>query len=126
MPGTAGFVSKWYLMLAALEKGQWWLVFLIVAVVAAGRRLRLALRRGGLLPRAAPDTADGACGALVDGACRPALLVAATVYFGLDTSFTVGSARAGRRAADGRAALMLAPEQAILAALAVPLAGAAC
>jgi multicomponent Na+:H+ antiporter subunit D len=30
VPGTAGFVSKWYLILAALEKGQWWLVFLIV------------------------------------------------------------------------------------------------
>jgi multicomponent Na+:H+ antiporter subunit D len=26
VPGTAGFVSKWYLILAALEKGQWWLV----------------------------------------------------------------------------------------------------
>ncbi len=30
VPGTAGFVSKWYLILAALEKGQWWLVVLIV------------------------------------------------------------------------------------------------
>ena len=26
VPGTAGFISKWYLILAALEKGQWWLV----------------------------------------------------------------------------------------------------
>jgi NADH:ubiquinone oxidoreductase subunit 2 (subunit N) len=26
VPGTAGFVSKWYLILAAMEKGQWWLV----------------------------------------------------------------------------------------------------
>ena len=26
VPGTVGFVSKWYLILAALEKGQWWLV----------------------------------------------------------------------------------------------------
>ena len=50
VPGTAGFVSKWYLILAALEKGQWWLVALIVALVAAGDRVRVALRRGGVLP----------------------------------------------------------------------------
>lgn len=30
VPGTAGFVSKWYLVLAALERGSWTLVFLIV------------------------------------------------------------------------------------------------
>jgi multicomponent Na+:H+ antiporter subunit D len=31
VPGTAGFVSKWYLVLAALEQGQWWLAMAIVA-----------------------------------------------------------------------------------------------
>ncbi|MGZ8154540.1 MAG: monovalent cation/H+ antiporter subunit D family protein, partial [Burkholderiales bacterium] len=31
VPGTAGFVSKWYLVLAALEQGAWWLATLIVA-----------------------------------------------------------------------------------------------
>ena len=50
MPGTAGFISKWYLILAALEKGQWWLVALILALVAARDRVRVALRRGSLLP----------------------------------------------------------------------------
>ena len=91
MPGTAGFVSKWYLILAALEKGQWWLVFLIVlssllAVAYVWRFVEAAYFRE---PRH---------GHRRRGACRwsmalPAgLLVAATVYFGLDTSFTVGSA----------------------------------
>jgi multicomponent Na+:H+ antiporter subunit D len=53
VPGTAGFVSKWYLILAALEKGQWWLVFLIALSSLAGGRLRVAFRRSGLLPSAA-------------------------------------------------------------------------
>ncbi len=30
VPGTAGFVSKWYLVLAALEAGRWWLAALVV------------------------------------------------------------------------------------------------
>jgi multicomponent Na+:H+ antiporter subunit D len=42
VPGTAGFISKWYLALGALERGYWPLVFVIVAssliaVVYVGR-----------------------------------------------------------------------------------------
>jgi multicomponent Na+:H+ antiporter subunit D len=91
VPGTAGFVSKWYLILAALEKGQWWLVFLIVAssllaVAYVWRFVEAAYFRE---PRqdVAADAAVPWSMALPAG-----LLVAATVYFGLDTSFTVGSA----------------------------------
>ncbi len=91
VPGTAGFVSKWYLILAALEKGQWWLVFLIVAssLLAAAYVWRFVEAAYFRDPR--QDTAGG--GALPRSMALPAgLLVAATVYFGLDTSFTVGSA----------------------------------
>ncbi len=91
VPGTAGFVSKWYLILAALEKGQWWLVFLIVtsSLLAAAYVWRFVEAAYFREPR--QDTADG--GALPWSMALPAgLLVAATVYFGLDTSFTVGSA----------------------------------
>jgi multicomponent Na+:H+ antiporter subunit D len=91
VPGTAGFVSKWYLILAALEKGQWWLVFLIVAssLLAAAYLWRFVEAAYFREPR--QDTAAG--GALPWSMALPAgLLVAATVYFGLDTSFTVGSA----------------------------------
>jgi multicomponent Na+:H+ antiporter subunit D len=91
VPGTAGFVSKWYLILAALEKGQWWLVFLIVlssllAVAYVWRFVEAAYFRE---PRQ-----DIAADAAVPWsmALPAAVLVAATVYFGLDTSFTVGSA----------------------------------
>lgn len=91
VPGTAGFVSKWYLILAALEKGQWWLVFLIVvsSLLAAAYVWRFVEAAYFREPRL--DTAGG--GALPWSMALPAAgLVAATVYFGLDTSFTVGSA----------------------------------
>jgi multicomponent Na+:H+ antiporter subunit D len=91
VPGTAGFVSKWYLILAALEKGQWWLVFLIVAssLLAAAYLWRFVEAAYFREPR--QDTADGP--PLPRSMAWPAaLLVAATVYFGLDTSFTVGAA----------------------------------
>lgn len=91
VPGTAGFVSKWYLLLAALEKGQWWLVFLIVtssllAVAYVWRFVEAAYFRE---PR--KDIAGSAVVPWSMG-LPAAMLVAATVYFGLDTSFTVGSA----------------------------------
>ena len=94
VPGTAGFVSKWYLILAALEKGQWWLVFLIVAssllaVAYVWRFVEAAYFRE---PRQRTSAMAGG-GTLPWSMALPAgLLVAATVYFGLDTSFTVGSA----------------------------------
>jgi formate hydrogenlyase subunit 3/multisubunit Na+/H+ antiporter MnhD subunit len=87
VPGTAGFVSKWYLVLAALEKGQWWLVFLIVlssllAVIYVWRFVEAAYFRA---PRADLVDAREASPALL----VPALLmVGATLYFGIDTSLT--------------------------------------
>jgi multicomponent Na+:H+ antiporter subunit D len=91
VPGTAGFISKWYLILAALEQGQWWLVFLIVlssllAVVYVWRFVESAYFKA---PRTdLADVREAPLSLLV-----PALLlVAATLYFGLDTSLTVGAA----------------------------------
>ena len=91
VPGTVGFVSKWYLVLAALEKGEWWLVMAIVAssllaVVYVWRFVEIAWFRE---PRADLPT----CRTMSLSLQIPAwALIAATVYFGLDTSFTVGSA----------------------------------
>jgi len=90
VPGTAGFISKWYLILAALEKGQWWLVGAILlssllAVAYVWRFVEVAYFRAppdGHVKREAPPSM-----------LIPALLlVAATIWFGLDTSLTVGSA----------------------------------
>jgi multicomponent Na+:H+ antiporter subunit D len=91
VPGTAGFISKWYLILAALEQGQWWLVLLIVlssllAVVYVWRFVESAYFKA---PRA--DLAD-VREAPVSLMVPALLLVAATVYFGLDTTLTVGAA----------------------------------
>lgn len=91
VPGTAGFVSKWYLILAALEQGQWWLVFLIVlssllAVIYVWRFVEAAYFR-------APPVADGAPARLPWSMALPAAaLVAATLFFGIDSRFTVDSA----------------------------------
>ena len=90
VPGTAGFVSKWYLILAALESGQFWLVGAILlssllAVAYVWRFVEAAYFRS-----APADTVQHEAPLAL---LLPAwLLVAATIWFGLDTSFTVGSA----------------------------------
>lgn len=91
VPGTAGFISKWYLLLAALEQGQWWLVFLILlssllAVAYVWRFVEAAYFREPRQDVDANATVPWSMGV------PTALLVAATVYFGLSTGFTVGSA----------------------------------
>jgi multicomponent Na+:H+ antiporter subunit D len=91
VPGTTGFVSKWYLILAAIQAGQWALVFLIVAssllaVAYVWRFVEAAYFRQ---PRRDIDAATRVPPSM---AVTAAVLVLATIYFGLDTSFTVGSA----------------------------------
>jgi multicomponent Na+:H+ antiporter subunit D len=90
-PGTAGFVSKWYLAVGAFEKGWWPLVFLIVAssllaVVYIGRVVEVAWFRE---PSALASKAkDPPLSMLV-----PILvLAAATIYFGLETKASAGIA----------------------------------
>lgn len=90
-PGTAGFISKWYLAVGALERGWWPLVFLLVAsslvsVVYVGRVIEVACFR---------PTADR----LAEAKDPPLsmllpllVLAAATVYFGIDTRWSVGIA----------------------------------
>ncbi len=91
VPGTAGFISKWYLVLAAVDKGQWWLVGAILfssllAVAYVWRFVEAAYFR-------APPAGREAFGEASLFLLIPAwLLVGATLWFGIDTSFTVGSA----------------------------------
>jgi len=90
-PGTAGFVSKWYLAVGALEKGWWVLVFLIVgssliALVYVGRVLEVAwLREPSPEIRQASDPQLSMLLPLV-------VLAAATIYFGIDTEWSAGIA----------------------------------
>ena len=97
IPGTAGFISKWYLVLAAIEQGRWWLVFLILlssllAVAYVWRFVEVAYLRA---PRGdAVQTAEAPRALLV---CA-AVLVAATIYLGFETAPTVGAATAAAEA----------------------------
>jgi multicomponent Na+:H+ antiporter subunit D len=91
VPGTAGFISKWVLIQAALEHGQWWLVFLILlssllAVAYVWRFVEAAYLREPHKDIA--DVTEARWSMLLPAT----LLVAATVYFGLDSSLTLGSA----------------------------------
>ena len=91
VPGTAGFISKWVLVQAAIERGQWWLVFLIglsslLAVAYVWRFVEAAYF--GTPPAGAPPLARLRWQLLAPSA----VLVAATVYFGIDTSITLRSA----------------------------------
>ncbi len=96
VPGTAGFISKWYLVAAAIQQGQWWLVFAIVissliAVVYVWRFVEVAYFRE-------PPPTVGAVARVPLSMWIPTLvMVGATVYFGIETSINVGSAELAAR-----------------------------
>ena len=91
VPGTAGFVSKWLLVQAALEKGWWWIAFLIVgssllAVVYVWRAIEVIFLRP---PAPDMDRREAPLMMLV-----PIWVMAvATIWFGLSADLTVGAAR---------------------------------
>jgi multicomponent Na+:H+ antiporter subunit D len=91
IPGTAGFVSKWYLVLAALEQGQWWLAFMIVlsSLLAVAYVWRVVEAMYFREPRAESIGARE----LPLAMSAPAwIMVAITIWLGLDTRVSVGAA----------------------------------
>jgi multicomponent Na+:H+ antiporter subunit D len=93
VPATVGFVSKWYLITRALERGDWWLAFAIVgssllAVVYVWRFVEVAYFRE---PTAEVARLREAPLSMLVPAW---LLVIACIYFGLDAQLTVGAAGA--------------------------------
>ncbi len=99
-PGTAGFISKWYLALGALDKGQWPLVFLIVAsslvaLIYIGRVVEVAYFHP--TSEAAEKASDPPLNMLL-----PILaLAAATIYFGFFTELSAGAASKAAQALIG-------------------------
>jgi multicomponent Na+:H+ antiporter subunit D len=92
IPGTVGFISKWYLIIGALEQG-WWLVVLslaissLLALIYVGRVIELMWFHQ-------PDDAT-----IINSKSLPVEMLAitliltfATVYFGIDTRLTAGLA----------------------------------
>lgn len=89
VPMTVGFISKWYLILAAIEKGWWLLVILVlvsslIAVIYIWRLVEVAYFR----PR--PDGAVALREAPAVLLVPIWLLVSANLYFGIDARFTAG------------------------------------
>lgn len=92
VPLTAGFVSKWYLILAALEKGWWWAAALVLlssllAIVYVWRVVECAYFRP------SPDDAPEHREAPLLMLATTWGLVLANIYFGVDTRVSVGIAR---------------------------------
>lgn len=99
VPGTAGFISKWYLAVGAVDAGLWPIAFVIVAssvlaVVYVGKVIEVAYFRA---PSGAADEArDPPLSMLL-----PMLvLVVLSVWLGLDTRFSASLA-------DGTARMLL-------------------
>ncbi len=96
-PGTVGFISKWYLVIGALKDGAPWLAF----VIASSSLLTMAYI-GHVLEVAWFRPTAPALAGIGDPPLSMLLpllaLAGATVWFGLDTSWTVGIAS---RIADG-------------------------
>lgn len=92
VPGTAGFVSKWYLAVGAIDRGWWPLVFLIlasslIAVVYVGRVVEVAwFREPSAKVSAVKDPPWSMLLPLL-------LLAAATIYFGIDAEASASIAR---------------------------------
>jgi multicomponent Na+:H+ antiporter subunit D len=91
VPGTAGFISKWYLANGALENGSWIIVALIlgssiISVVYIGRILEAVwIGTPSEQVEKARDPPPSMLAPLL-------ILAAASIYLGLDTRATVGIA----------------------------------
>jgi multicomponent Na+:H+ antiporter subunit D len=92
VPPTVGFISKWYLVLAIMERG-WWplavivLVGSVLALIYVWRLVEVAYLQRPAGP--APATKEAPLSMLA-----PIwLLVGANIYFGLATHLSVGSAQ---------------------------------
>ena len=93
LPLTVGFVSKWYLLVAAIESGRWPVAVLVLvgsllAFVYIWRVIEVAYFR-----EPHPDAPEVIREAPLALLIPTLVLAAATIYFGIDTDLTVGVAR---------------------------------
>jgi len=96
VPATVGFVSKWYLVTGALERGMWPIAVLILlssllALVYIWRVIEVAYFRP--LPEDSPEIHEAPASMLIP----TWLLVGATLFFGIFTSLSVGVASGAAR-----------------------------
>ena len=89
VPLTAGFISKWYLVVGALQAG-WWPIAVLIMITS----LMAVIYLGKVLERIwlgeAPDDVVTLRPALPIGMASATVFVAAlNIYFGIETSLTV-------------------------------------
>ncbi|MGB1188388.1 MAG: monovalent cation/H+ antiporter subunit D family protein [Cycloclasticus pugetii] len=94
VPGTAGFISKWYLVLAAIEKQNWFIVGVILmgsllAVVYVWKLVEVLYFKVADKPQQGQISATEAPLMML---IPMWVLVLANVYFGFNTELTVGTA----------------------------------
>ncbi len=100
VPLTVGFISKWQLLSAAFDSGRAWAGFLIVAssflaVIYIGRVIELMVLKEA--PKDAPPIKEAPLSMLIP----MGILVAANIYFGLNTELTVDLAERAAHALMG-------------------------
>ena len=96
VPGTAGFISKWVLLQGALEKGWWPVALLIVAssLLAVIYVWKLVETLYLATPLERPEVKEAPLALLLP----TWVLVLATIWFGIDASFTVDVSRIAAQA----------------------------
>jgi len=90
IPMTAGFISKWYLVLAALEQGWWWVAALILlSSLLAVIYIWKVVERMYFQPAGeGAERCEAPFGLLVP----TWILIGASIWFGIDTRFSAGGA----------------------------------
>jgi len=91
IPGTAGFISKWYFVLAAIQQNSWW----VAAVILFGSLLSVVYMWKiveVLFFRPAPNRGLNVTIAPASLLVPMWVLVFANIYFGINTDLTVGVA----------------------------------
>lgn len=93
VPGTAGFVSKWYLGLGAIEAGHWWIVIAVMlgsflSVIYMGRVLEVAYFQEPTTSAAVVPTRPWSM------VTATALAAAGALYLGFETSWSADLAEA--------------------------------
>ncbi len=91
VPLTVGFVSKWYLVLAALEQGWWPVAFLVLAgsLLAVMYIWKLVEAAYFQAPKEGATRGEAPLSLLLP----TWLLIGASIYFGIDTDLTVSVAQ---------------------------------
>ncbi|MEE9386755.1 MAG: monovalent cation/H+ antiporter subunit D family protein [Nannocystaceae bacterium] len=98
MPLTAGFVSKWYLVQAALDEGFWWVAFVVLlgsllALIYVWRLVEVIYFKAPDPQYADKDIREAPLTMLVPTWS----LIGASIYFGIDASWTAEIADAAAR-----------------------------